>query len=445
MAFRKLTGASPASQFVASVLLVILVSYGRSLCQSQSSVQVQPAPPALTPACSHPPYIPIPPPPPDEIQVALNQRKRYRLVIGAGEYSLDASMNRSFVDPTASMVDSRLAELGFLPLPSLASQTPYLAGAAATKAAVMAALNEMLSVTSQQDYGIIYYVGHGSIALSNNDLTLGVYDRPVGRDDGIRVSDILGTLEFGDWRSDITEIPHYLLILDACFSGNAALGNRVAMNTTNNVQRLEQIQGQIVPPQIAIIAATSDGDSSSAYELHGTNASAFGYYFARALKEDWACSDAITPDGILTLNELTTYIKDRLKLASDQGFTDALMVPTILNKDMNAFIAYDPSKHAIDGLRSEVVSLEIQPTLASQAATVTLPSGNSVHCSSQPCTFQISRSLIGNVSVTSFTGGVGTGGFKGVLPPRIDTGKVAVQKLMQQKQAVVAGIRLQVK
>jgi hypothetical protein len=65
-------------------------------------------------------------------------------------------MNRSFVDLTAALVDSRLKTLGFLSLPSFANKTPYLAGSAATKQAIMDALNEMVSVTNQHDYGIIY-------------------------------------------------------------------------------------------------------------------------------------------------------------------------------------------------------------------------------------------------------------------------------------------------
>lgn len=417
-----------------------------SLSSAGQTLQVQAPSAALIPSCSHPPYTAVPPPPPDVVQVALNQRNRYRLVIGVGENSVDASMNRTFVDPTAAWVDSHLAALGFKPLPSFMGHTPYLAGPAATKQAIMAALSEMESVTTAQDYGVIYYVGHGSIALSNNDLTLGVYDRPVARDDGIRVSDVLGTLEFGDFRSDITEIPHYVLILDACFSGNAAIGARTVVGTTNNVQRLQQIQGQIVPPQIAIIAATSDGDSTSAYELHGTNASAFGYYFGRALNEDWACSDAITPDGILTLNELTTYIKNRLKLAADQQATDALMVPTILNKDMDAFIAYDATKHAIDGLRAEIVSLEIQPTQTPQVATVTLPSGREIQCTEQPCTVQVSRTLLGLISVRSTVTEQVHIGAAIPLPPRqvVKTGQVDLQQLLHDRRASVAAVQIQV-
>jgi hypothetical protein len=370
-------------------------------------------------------------------------------VIGAGENSVDPSMNRAFVDPTAALVDSHLAKLGYKSLPRFDGKTPYLAGSAATKQAIMDALNEMEKITGAQDYGIIYYVGHGTIALSNTDLTLGVFDRPIARDEGIRVSDILGTLEFADWRGDITDIPHYSLVLDACFSGNSTLGNTDIVTTTNNVQRLQQIQNQIVPPQIAIIAATSNGDSTSAYELTGTNASAFGYYFARGLAEDWACSDQITPDGILTLDELQVYIRDRLKLAADKGATVKLMVPTMLNKDRNAFIAYDATKHAIDGLRGEIITVAIQLTGETKTAEVTLPSGKQLVCQvhGSPCEAQLSSSLVGNITVKSTTKDFGPEGvFLGVGPPAIvKFGSLSLQQLKEQGIASVEGVLLRVK
>jgi hypothetical protein len=244
---------------------------------------------------------------------------------------------------------------------------------------------------------------------SNKDLTLAVYDRPVQSDEGVRLSDILGMLEVADWRPDVKEIPHILIVLDACFSGNATLGPKPIVYTQNNVQRVEEIEGTIVPKQIAILAATSDGDNSSAYELKGTKYSAFGFYFARALKEDWPCSDAWA-DGILTLSELRNYLTKQLRAAyqgaSGERFTEGLMSPSMLNRDDNAFIAYSPEHYHEAGLRDEIIELEIQPP-NDIVAEVTLPSGNTLTCGTiqanalGTCSVQISKSLAGNISVTS--------------------------------------------
>ena len=466
-------GVQPLGSPILVWSIVFLCAIGLLAPRPSASqiLQVQDPLAGPNPQCLHPAYTPVPPP--DVIQAAFNERGRFRLVIGVGKNTIDPTMDRLFVDPTAALVDKQLELLGFKPLPSLEGQTPYLYGPSATKTAIMKALNEMVMVTNAQDFGVIYYVGHGSITFSNKDLTLSVYDRPVKRDEGIRVSDILGTLEFSDFRSDVNQIPHYLVVLDACFSGNVARGNKTYVSTEKNVQRLEQIQGLIVPQQIAIMAATSDGDSSSAYELHGYNTSAFGYYFARALNKDWACSDNNSPDGILTLTEVYNYIKRRLKVASDQHLTDALMAPTILNKDVNAFIAYKPSKHAIDGLRDEIVEIVVRPVDLIDVAIVTLPSGNKVRCPPR-CAVYLSKNSVGSIKVESgppqsmFVADAygwgpaadtefysfGSDSLKSVLRQMgVElngagtpvTGTISMEQLLQRKQVAVAGVSLQVR
>jgi hypothetical protein len=422
--------------------------------KAQISNSISEPPAALTPSCATPNYTPITPPP-DAVANAWNSRKRYRLVIGAGEFVIDPSMNRSYVQPTAALVDASLAALGYLPLPNL-SGGPYLTGKNATKAKITAAITQLATLTKGQDYGIIYYVGHGAITPSNHDLSLSVWDRPVAADEGVRVSDLLGTLENHDWHSNITNIPHYMLILDACFSGNAALGVQTTIVTTNNVQRIVEIQNQIVPEQIAILAATADGDSSKAYDLHGTNLSAFGYYFSRAITKDWACADAITPDGILTLNELSTYMKNRLKLAWTQKAIDAPMVPSILNKDANAFIAYDASKHSLDGLRDEIVEILAKPPLL-QTASLTLSNGNIVDCAStKGCAIAVSKKYAVGTLLIETRSTIPPGAYASVICPSGDCsggipdpyakkGQVDFKDLLSNKHQNVAGVEISIK
>jgi hypothetical protein len=94
----------------------------------------------------------------------------------------------------------------------------------------MDAIQQMAAVTSSDDMGVIYYVGHGQLSYSNNDVVLSVYDRTVERDEGIRVSDILGILQSGKYRGTIDQIPHFLIVIDACGSGNAALGGKTVID-----------------------------------------------------------------------------------------------------------------------------------------------------------------------------------------------------------------------
>jgi Caspase domain len=336
----------------------------------------------LRPTCTAPQYSPVPQP--DIIANLLAARKRYRLVIGAGEFLDQPDVNnRTFVEPTATLVDSRLAELGYEALPGVSQAgKPYLVGKSATRAAITAALNEMATATQGQDFGIIYYVGHGNITPAGDDLSLAVYDEPVTADHGYRVSDIFGILETSIYRTSVTEIPHLFIILDACFSGTIAQHSHPTLVTTGGVQRLVEISGggPVIPEQISLLTSTAAGASSSAYELHGTGLSAFGYYFARALKEDWACSDSLAKDGILTLQEMKLYLDARLQLASEKNAVDAKMFPSMLARDEDALLAYRPDKYEEPGFRNLISSLLIKPG-TNEIAEVVLPGGAQTTCS----------------------------------------------------------------
>jgi hypothetical protein len=436
-----------------SVALVAsaVCSYAQTNDAAGSNSSSKPAiPAALTPPCT-----PLPtyhtPHNPDKIDIAIKARKRYRLVIGAGEFIQSPGTNtpnpnnRSFVTPTAIAVDKALADAGFSALPGLPQDSPYLVGKAATKQAIKDALKTMQQIMSPNDFGVVYYVGHGMIAPSNKDLSLAVYDRPVAPDDGIRVSDLLGELEVSSTRLNIKEIPQFLIVLDACFSGNAALGSTAELVTTKNVQRIQAVENQIVPDQIAIMSATSDGDNSSAYELTGTGESAFGFYFARALQEDWPCADVL-PDGILTLSELKNYLYLRLRAAgmgiAGQKYTEGTMVPTILNKDDNAFIAYSASHYSVEGLRELIVDIEIQPA-SDQVAEVTLPTGNQLICAGananglvkeSTCAAVVSRKSLGDISVVSRS----ADDYKLALAVAAQAQQAAIQAEAAQRQVLQA-------
>jgi hypothetical protein len=419
-------------------------------------------PPALNPKCPVQQY--KTPPAPDALADTMSHRKRFRLVIGAGEFTDPDSkpLNRAFVKPTAALVDARLQELGYAPLPSLKDKPEqYLAGPSANKKTIMDAIEEMERVSSTEDIGIIYYLGHGTVTLNHNDLSLAVYDRPVAPDDGIRFSDLLATLELRRTHDDITEIPHYILILETCYSGVAAIGTHIKIDTSNNVQRIVQIQGQVVPDQITILTATADGVDNRAYDLHGTQLSAFGYFFARALHEDWACVDANVPDGILTLQEIVDYLKERLKKAYDLMTIDGPMTPAILERDESSFIAYDAKRYVIPGMRNRLIPV----TVASSALVrmIETPRGNQYTCPpNQECVYTISAASPGSIKVASLAAvdldtfpaqGKPVGGdpIAGVIPPPAPpppqaplTGVINIQDLVRTKRQSVAGVVLQV-
>jgi hypothetical protein len=390
---------------------------------------------ALNPKCRNYKYTPVNDHP-DRILQLFTEHKRYRLVIGAGEFRDDPDFNRQFVAPTAELIDRELADLGYLPLPNL--REPLLVGKNATKQAIKAALEQMRNITKAGDLGLIYYVGHGTITPSHEDLSLAVYDRPVVADEGLRVSDLLGILELGEWREDVTEIPHLLLVLETCYSGVVARQSNAAVISVDGLQRIAKIQSRVVPPQVTIISATADGDASEAYPLAGTGVSAFGYFFARALKEDWACADVNSPDGILTVSELKNYIEDRLALAYKLSAISSPMLPAILNRDENSFIAYRPAYHYIDGARERIVRLSLSGS-PNHIMKIKLPNGNQYQCSDrEECSLNVSSAARGEIEIVTQDSGAQS------RDKPLKVGHTDFSALLKAKHAMVAGVTIRV-
>jgi hypothetical protein len=329
----------------------------------------------------------------------LKAHKRYRLVIGAGEYSNHPETNnRAYVEPTARLVDATLAELGYEALSGVTQHgDAFLIGKDANRKAMDAALSEMAQKTGGQDFGIIYYVGHGNITSTGADLSLGIYDEPVAPGQGYLASQMLGLLQTGSvYRTTIAEIPHLFVVFDACFSGTIAQSTHTVIETTDGNQRLVEVSGggPIIAEQVAVLTATAPGSAKRAYELDGTGRSAFGYYFARALKEDWACSN--TPqDGILTLQEMQVYLDKHLKLAYEKGALEAEMSPRVLAGDKGSLLAYRADKYAATGVRDVIYSILVKPS-RDETAYLTMPGGAQIACSDSVngCTVPFSKKYL---------------------------------------------------
>jgi hypothetical protein len=278
------------------------------------------------------------------------------------------------------VIDRRLSVLGFEAIPLLKGKShEYLIGADVTKHAVMDALTDLGKALGPNDIAIVYYGGHANIPPANYDLMLSVYDRPLASDEGVRLSDALGTLmyhHFLEMPSAIKKIPRIIVVLDACYSGNAA-SNLLDIAAANGLQQTYAPTGVAqYPPQIVILAATAPNSQSRAYPLDGTPFSAFGAYFARALGEDWSCADKVA-DGILTARELQVYLHDMLNRANTAGTLSISMTPTVLHDQ--SFVAYQSTKYFTEGERNYIS--EIQLTVDTGfVADVTLPSGTVQRC-----------------------------------------------------------------
>lgn len=351
----------------------------------------------VTVACATPTYRPALVD--DKIKRLLGGRRQVQLVIGASEFVLTPESNRPFVSTTAKLISGRLRELGYTPIQSLSGQPEeYLVGKAATKERVRAAIEELALEVGPSDVGVLYYVGHGSIAPNRRDLSLAVFNRPVEPDEGIRVSDIVSTLSLKRYPSDTEEIPKFIIVLETCYSGNAVNKGTVAVASTEGFKVLADVNTGMAPAppkQMVVISATAAGDQSRAFDLKNSGLSAFGFFFARAFKEDWACVDT-TPDGIITVTELEGYLKRRLDAAFSASLIEQPMRPLARDEQRFSFLAYDASKSVIDGERERI--LEIIVTPPANTTVVVAADGVEQTCNGQCSTF-VSSSYVGDVSI----------------------------------------------
>ena len=407
-------------------------------------------PPVALPMCTIPKY--VNPSGTDLINQAWSTRKKFRLVIGAGTYKLAPDKNRDFIAPTAALVDSKLDQLGYKALPS--QQHPLLIGADATKANIVAALKEMAQQVGKDGVGIVYYAGHGLISPSHLDLTLGVYDEDVQPTNGLKVSDIIGLLGVDSTYVDsVEDIPNIFIVLEACESGQATVGDSSVAVTNGDIQSIQRIQTAIIPPtRVAILTATTHGGNHDAYPLNGMKVSAFGYYFSRALDEDWACANKPTREGILVNSEMQDYLAERLDAAYKNHLIDGQMKPTILPKDDFAIWAYESNRQAdcggtpCTGNRDRFVRLLLNIN-SNQVAELTLPNGFHQVCSSgAQCSVITSRDMVGKILLTVTTVeeaiGIAPGAGPGLKIKKSDTADF--RTLLSKGSLKVAGVEVQI-
>ena len=361
--------------------------------QAAPAQGMPPIPTELDPHCTQKlPYQPLPTDK-DAVLNFLKNRKRFRLVIGAGEFVQSPKENRDFINLTAELIDKKLDDLKYDPLPTLkAKGTPFLAGVNANKQAIKDALADIVANTTNDDIAIIYYLGHGTVTADSKDLMLSVYDRPVAEDEGIRLSEMITMLEKAatNQPGTVVQIPHFIIVLETCYSGIGTMQNASVSVQQNGHIRIEQIENQVVPNQIAILSSTADGDRDLSYDLKGTKMSAFGFFFLRALDQDWACADKI-PDGILTLEELRSYLSGMLGQAYNQRDIAGMMTPSVKNDGHKYFIAYNPELRVIDGERTDIVQVFIQPD-PNRITEVRVNGARFTCYNSTPCSFPTTKS-----------------------------------------------------
>jgi hypothetical protein len=272
--------------------------------------------------CPAPTYLKVEP---DLLGEAWSSRVKCRLVIGAGKYRRDPSLNRDFIKATALEVDDALHKAGYT------KSLGLLVDEDATYDKVWEALQ---SVGRQPSRAVIvvYYIGHGLPTTTNDDLRLGVAEETLAR--GPRVKEFLAEA-VRKIDSTITTVPRILFVFESCHSAAGA-----------PFRDYDQIvEGmQIDLKRLAFLSATSRQQLAS--KLKGDTVSAFGRYFADALKGHWSCADRLA-DGALEIKEVAEYISSRLHCANREGLLDGgAMDPQFVDRAGFSIVSYESSRVA---------------------------------------------------------------------------------------------------
>jgi hypothetical protein len=101
------------------------------------------------------------------------------------------------------------------------------------------------------------------------------------------VSDVIAALSLRKYPSHVQEVPKFILVLETCYSGNAAAKSHVEVTDQDGLKILAEVNRGITPPpppQMVVLSATAAGDLTRAFDLKSTGLSAFGYFFVRAFR-----------------------------------------------------------------------------------------------------------------------------------------------------------------
>jgi len=193
-----------------------------------------------------------------------------------------------------------------------------LIGHKATKAALEGHLKSYLPKNLDKDTVFyVYFAGHGAPEMKDN---IHAYLVPYDGDlrfiaqSGYKLADLYDDL-------DKLTIKRAYVFLDACFSGNAARGNKTLLVPTLRPSLIHVEDIRLFSDKVVSLSASTGGQVSSAYpeKEHGL----FTYFLLKGLK---GAADK-SEDEWISLGELYNYVKNNVsKISRRKGMEQ---IPTV--------------------------------------------------------------------------------------------------------------------
>ena len=222
--------------------------------------------------------------------------KLYVVAIGISEYPGDMKLNYAAKD-AASLSDA-IKSHG-KPL-FRGIETQLISDQQATRSAVLKGLTWLREQMTQNDYGIFFFAGHGDL---DNDGSL--YFLPVDADSKDLLSSAVPAEQV---KRALSGIPGKLItIIDACHSAGIA-GSKIGKRRGDSPLTDDLIR-DLVTDESGVVAMCS----STGREFSLENNEHRQGTFTLAIVEGLSGKADFNKDGVVYLNELDTYVTDRVK------------------------------------------------------------------------------------------------------------------------------------
>ena len=227
----------------------------------------------------------------------------YALIIGIDKYENVPNLDYAVSD--ANSIASLLKDNFNFP----SKNVKVLLNNEATYLNIRESLDEISSLAKENDRVLIFFAGHGL----TNDLPDGGemgYLLPI---DGKRDKLFVTSIPMDDLKriSSMSQAKHMLFLVDACYGGLAATGSRGLSSTSPNyIEKITKDKSRQI--------ITAGGRGEEVIEKAEWGHSAFTKNLLSGLRDWMADADS---DGIITVQELGTYLKKKVTIDSDNQQT----------------------------------------------------------------------------------------------------------------------------
>lgn len=222
--------------------------------------------------------------------------KLYVVAIGISEYPGDMKLNYAAKD--AASLSSAIKSHGKPLFRDIEMQ--LIADQQATRSAVLKGLTWLREQMTQNDYGIFFFAGHGDL---DNDGSL--YFLPVDADSKDLLSSAVPAEQV---KRALSGIPGKLItIIDACHSAGIA-GSKIGKRR-GETPLTDDLIRDLVTDESGVVAMCS----STGREFSLENNEHRQGTFTLAIVEGLSGKADFNKDGVVYLNELDTYVTDRVK------------------------------------------------------------------------------------------------------------------------------------